>query len=148
LIPAVGFLPIDDHRVQRTIKTVETELIDKSGFVLRYRTDAGSAGDGLPAGEGAFLACSFWLADTYMLAGRLSEATQLFERLLELANDLGLLAEEYDAPRGALTGNFPQALTHVSLVHTAQLVSEGVSPGMPVGRWLGPRQRHEVGTSR
>ncbi len=137
LIPLVGFLPIDDQRVQGTIKMLETELMDNSGFVLRYRTDAAGAPDGLPAGEGAFLACSFWLADTYVLAGRLSEATAPLERLLELANDLGLLAEEYDAPRGALTGNFPQALTHVSVVQTAQLITEGISPGRPVGRWLG-----------
>jgi GH15 family glucan-1,4-alpha-glucosidase len=144
LVPLLGFLPIDDDRVEGTIKMVETELIDQSGLVVRYRTDPGGAVDGLLGGEGAFLACSFWLADTYVLAGRLSEATGLFERLLALGNDLGLLAEEYDAPRRTLMGNFPQALIHVSVVHTAQLITDGVEPGMPVARWLGPGQRREV----
>ena len=144
LIPLVGFLPVDDPRVKGTIKVIETELMDKSGLVLRYRSDADEAVDGLPAGEGAFLACSFWLADSYVLAGRLSDATALFELLLKTANDLGLLAEEYDASHGIQVGNFPQALTHLSVVHTAQLITNGVSPGLPVGRWLGQGHLHKV----
>ena len=95
---------------------------------MRNRTDAAGEADGLPVGEGAVLACSFWLTDTYVPASRLSEAAGLFERLLELANDLGLSAEEYDARRGTLMGNFPQALTHFSVVHTARLINDGVAP--------------------
>ena len=87
------------------------------GFVLRYPTDM--TNDGLPAGEGAFLACTFWLVDNLALIGRLDEATELFERLLSLRNDVGLLSEEYDARRGRLVGNFPQAFTHVGLVNSA-----------------------------
>jgi hypothetical protein len=94
-------------------------------------------------GEGAFLACSFWLADTYVLAGRLAEATLLFERLLELGSDLGLFAEEYDSDNDMQVGNFPQAFTHVSVVHTALLISEGVAPALSMGRWLGPAGRIE-----
>ncbi len=85
----------------------------------RYRTDHQGTADGLPGGEGAFLACSFWLVDNLALAGRLEEATRLFERLLELRNDVGLLAEEYDPSLGRLTGNFPQAFSHVGLVNSA-----------------------------
>jgi GH15 family glucan-1,4-alpha-glucosidase len=116
LIPLVGFLPIDDSRVRGTIAAIERRLV-VDGFVLRYHTH--ETKDGLPPGEGAFLACSFWLVDVYVLQGRLAEARRLFERLLELRNDLGLLSEEY-APRDRRQiGNFPQAFSHVGLVISA-----------------------------
>jgi GH15 family glucan-1,4-alpha-glucosidase len=116
----VGFLPPDDARVRGTIAAIERELIVE-GLVMRYSTDTGV--DALPTGEGAFLPCSFWLADAYALTGRRAEAEALFERLLALRNDVGLLAEEYD-PRGRrMLGNFPQALTHMALVNTARLLS-------------------------
>ena len=115
LIPQVGFLPIDDPRVTGTIAAVERELVHH-GLVLRYRTEGQ---DGLPPGEGAFLACSFWLADAYALSGRTEEAHRLFTRLLSLRNDVGLLAEEYDPVAGRQLGNFPQAFSHVGLVNTA-----------------------------
>lgn len=116
LIPAVGFLPIDDPRVQGTIAAIEKTLL-RDGFVLRY--DTAQSEDGLPAGEGAFLACSFWLADVYAMCGRLEEANALFDRLLALSNDLGLLAEEYDVVEQRLVGNFPQAFSHVAMLDTA-----------------------------
>ena len=116
-IPLLGFLPVSDPRVAGTVAAVEQELLE-DGFLHRYRTREHV--DGLPAGEGAFLACSFWLADVYVLQGRLDEAQALFERLLRLANDVGLLAEEYDVVEGRLVGNFPQAFSHVSLINTAQ----------------------------
>jgi GH15 family glucan-1,4-alpha-glucosidase len=120
LMPQVGFLPADDPRVLGTIAAVERELVIE-GLVLRYSTETGV--DALPAGEGAFLPCSFWLADSYLLTGRRAEGEALFERLLGLCNDVGLLAEEYD-PRGKhMLGNFPQALTHMALVNTARLAS-------------------------
>jgi GH15 family glucan-1,4-alpha-glucosidase len=116
LIPLVGFLPASDPRVQGTIEAIERELV-VDGFVLRYRSETGV--DGLPSGEGAFLPCSFWLVDCYELLGRHREAHELFERLLSLANDLGLLAEEYDPVEKRLLGNFPQAFTHLALVNSA-----------------------------
>jgi GH15 family glucan-1,4-alpha-glucosidase len=120
LMPQVGFLPPDDPRVLGTIAAIERELVI-DGLVLRYSTVTGV--DALPAGEGTFLPCSFWLADAYLLTGRRDEGEALFERLLGLCNDVGLLAEEYD-PRGQrMLGNFPQALTHMALVNTARLVS-------------------------
>ncbi|BFV55993.1 glycoside hydrolase family 15 protein [Kitasatospora sp. CMC57] len=111
-----GFLPPDDPRVVRTVDAVRTEL-DQDGFVRRYR--AAPDTDGLPGSEGAFLACSFWLADALALTGRRPEARELFERSLAVANDLGLLAEEYDPATGRQLGNSPQAFTHVALVNTA-----------------------------
>jgi GH15 family glucan-1,4-alpha-glucosidase len=117
LLPLVGFLPAADPRIRGTVAAVEHELL-RDGFVLRYRTHE-EAADGLPPGEGVFLPCSFWLADCYELLGRHDEALALFERLLGLANDLGLLAEEYDPQAGRLLGNFPQAFTHLALVNTA-----------------------------
>ena len=120
LIPQVGFLPPDDPRVLGTIAAIEQELII-DGLVLRYSTE--TAVDALPAGEGAFLPCSFWLADCYALTGRRAQAEALFERLLSLRNDVGLLAEEYDPRTGRMLGNFPQALTHMALVNTARLLS-------------------------
>jgi GH15 family glucan-1,4-alpha-glucosidase len=116
LIPIVGFLPPDDPRVLGTVAAIEHEL-DAGGFVLRYRTEAGA--DGLPPGEGAFLPCSFWLADAYALQGREPEAEALFERLLSLRNDVGLLSEEYDPKARRQVGNFPQAFSHLALVNTA-----------------------------
>jgi GH15 family glucan-1,4-alpha-glucosidase len=117
LLPLVGFLPASDLRVRGTIEAVERELL-QDGFVLRYRTREEGV-DGLPAGEGVFLPCSFWLVDCYELLGRHDEAHELFGRLVGLANDLGLLAEEYDPEAGRLLGNFPQAFTHLALVNTA-----------------------------
>jgi hypothetical protein len=118
MIPLVGFLPAHDPRMRGTIEAVERELVD-GGFVLRYRTaDTGDV-DGLSGREGAFLACSFWLADCLSLLGRDRDARQLLDRLLDLRNDLGLLSEEYDPVAGRLVGNFPQAFSHVSLVNSA-----------------------------
>ena len=116
LLAQVGFVEPSDPRYRGTVEAIERELMS-GGFVLRYRTD--KANDGLPAGEGAFLACSFWLADAYALIGRHDDAVALFERLLALSNDVGLLAEEYDASAGRFTGNFPQAFSHVGLINTA-----------------------------
>ncbi|RAI45593.1 glycoside hydrolase family 15 protein [Rhodoplanes roseus] len=116
LLPKLGFLPPDDPRVSATIRAIEEDLL-ADGFVLRYRTDR--TRDGLPPGEGVFLACSFWLVDAYVLQGRHAEARALFDRLLALRNDVGLLAEEYDVPAQRQVGNFPQAFTHVALVNSA-----------------------------
>jgi GH15 family glucan-1,4-alpha-glucosidase len=116
LIPLVGFLPPEDPRVRATIDCIERDLL-VDGFVLRY--DTRTADDGLPPGEGAFLACSFWLADAYMLVGRHADARKMFERLLSLSNDVGLLAEQYDPKLKRQVGNFPQAFSHVALVNTA-----------------------------
>jgi GH15 family glucan-1,4-alpha-glucosidase len=116
LMPCVGFLPVEDARVRGTIAAIERELL-VDGFVMRYQTE--SQVDGLPPGEGAFLACSFWLADVYILQGRRAEAENLFRRLVSLCNDVGLLSEEYDFRAGRLAGNFPQAFSHVGLVNTA-----------------------------
>jgi GH15 family glucan-1,4-alpha-glucosidase len=117
LIPLVGFLPPTDPRVLGTLAAIERELV-RDGLVLRY--DTGTGTDGLPPGEGAFLACSFWLADNYLLQGRLDDARALFERLLSLRNDLGLLSEEYDPADKRQLGNFPQAFSHLALINTAQ----------------------------
>jgi GH15 family glucan-1,4-alpha-glucosidase len=119
MIPKVGFLPADDPRVAGTVDAIQRELMH-DGFVLRYPTDDGS--DGLPPGEGAFLPCSFWLVDCLAMLGRRREATELFDRLAGLANDVGLLAEEYDPVGKRLVGNFPQAFTHVALVSSARLL--------------------------
>jgi GH15 family glucan-1,4-alpha-glucosidase len=117
LIPRVGFLPPDDPRVIGTIDAVREELAH-GGFLRRYSTD-GADVDGLPGGEGAFLVCSFWLADALYMTGRTKEARELFERLAELANDVGLLSEEFDPVTGRHLGNFPQAFSHIGLVNTA-----------------------------
>ncbi|GAA3113110.1 glycoside hydrolase family 15 protein [Planomonospora alba] len=119
LIPAVGFLPARDPRVVGTVEAIERELMS-DGFVLRYPVAKDNDVDGLPGGEGAFLACSFWLAEARAMIGRRREAVELFERLLSLRNDVGLLAEEYDPRYGRLVGNFPQAFSHVPLIHTAR----------------------------
>ncbi|WP_258863007.1 glycoside hydrolase family 15 protein, partial [Marinitenerispora sediminis] len=118
LIPEVGFLPYDDPRVVGTIEAIRDDLM-VDGFVLRYRTDREDVADKLPGDEGAFLACSFWMANALLSIGREKEARDLFERLLALRNDLGLLAEEYDPRTGRQVGNFPQAFSHVPLVTTA-----------------------------
>ncbi len=120
LLPQVGFLPPDDPRVLGTIAAIENSLV-VNGLVLRYSTS--SSVDALPPGEGAFLPCSFWLADCLVLTGRRAEGEALFERLLALSNDVGLLSEEYDLPAKRMLGNFPQALTHMAVVNTARLLS-------------------------
>jgi GH15 family glucan-1,4-alpha-glucosidase len=125
LIPITGFLPASDPRVTGTIEAIQRHLTE-AGFVLRYRTRESL--DGLPPGEGVFLACSFWLADCLILLGRRDEARELFERLCRLANDVGLLSEEYDPRSGRQLGNFPQAFTHVALVNTAMNLSNESKP--------------------
>jgi GH15 family glucan-1,4-alpha-glucosidase len=125
LLPTTGFLPPDDPRVRGTIDAIRRRLfID--GFVLRY--DTHTCADGLPPGEGAFLACSFWLADALLLCGRVAEARELFERLLDLRNDVGLLSEEYDTGAQRLVGNFPQAFSHIALVNTAHNLGHVAKP--------------------
>lgn len=131
LIPQMGFLPPDDKRVIGTIEAIQRELSTEDGFVLRYPTSGDDAGvDGLEGDEGAFLACSFWLADDLAMIGRVDEARRLFERLLSLRNDLGLLAEEWDARLQRQVGNFPQAFSHVPLIDTAlRLTASGAYVG-------------------
>jgi GH15 family glucan-1,4-alpha-glucosidase len=119
-IPLWGFLPIEDPRVQGTIRAVEKNLM-REGFMLRYDTQ--DTNDGLPGEEGAFLACSFWLVTAHARSGRRREAEELFERLLSLRNDLGLLAEEYDHKRKRLIGNFPQAFSHLALIEAAEALT-------------------------
>lgn len=125
LIPAVGFLPPEDQRVISTINAIEHDLFE-GGFVRRY--DTGATKDGLPPGEGMFLACSFWLADAYHLTGRDADPKALFERLLALRNDVGLLSEEYDTAHRRLVGNFPQAFSHIALVNTAHNLTHTEKP--------------------
>jgi GH15 family glucan-1,4-alpha-glucosidase len=131
LIPQMGFLPPDDKRVIGTIEAIQRELSTEDGFVLRYPTAGEEAGvDGLEGDEGAFLACSFWLADDLAMIGRVDEARKLFERLLALRNDLGLLAEEWDPRLQRQVGNFPQAFSHVPLIDTAlRLTASGAYGG-------------------
>jgi GH15 family glucan-1,4-alpha-glucosidase len=124
-IPLVGFLPVNDPRVTGTILAIEKDLL-VDGFVVRYDTQ--KTEDGLPPGEGAFLACSFWLVDAYALQGRFEEARRLFERLLTVCNDVGLLSEEYDPKDRRLIGNFPQAFSHVALVISAFNLSRAEKP--------------------
>jgi GH15 family glucan-1,4-alpha-glucosidase len=121
LMPHTGFLPASDPRVKGTVRAIEQSLL-RDGFVLRYSTEHGT--DGLPGSEGAFLACSFWLADNYAMAGRLNDAEALFDRLLGLRNHLGLLAEEYEPALKRQIGNFPQAFSHLALILTAQILEE------------------------
>jgi GH15 family glucan-1,4-alpha-glucosidase len=130
LLPLGGFLPGDDPRVRGTVEAIERNLLH-DGFVARYQTDPRGAVDGLPAGEGTFLPCSFWLADSRAMIGRHEDACELFDRLLDLRNDVGLLAEEYDPVSGRQLGNFPQALTHVCLVTTAAHLSDISLEGPP-----------------
>jgi GH15 family glucan-1,4-alpha-glucosidase len=126
LMPLVGFLPATDPRIRGTIECIEQRLA-VDGLVLRYDSDL--TNDGLPPGEGAFLACSFWLADAYVLLGRHDDARALFERLLALRNDVGLLSEEYDPVAKRFLGNFPQAFSHVALVATGLNLER--KPGRP-----------------
>ncbi len=125
LLPAVGFLPPGDARIRGTVDAIERHLL-VDDFVLRYDTTASL--DGLPPGEGVFLACSFWLADAYVLMNRHADARRLFERLLSLRNDVGLLSEEYDVVRQRLVGNFPQAFSHIALVNTAYNLTQVQKP--------------------
>ncbi len=127
LIPLVGFLPPEDPRVRATLAAIERDLM-VDGFVRRY--DTADSKDGLPPGEGAFLACSFWLVENFVQQGRLGEARALFDRLLALRNDVGLLAEEYDPRARRLVGNFPQAFSHVALVNAALALADGVGDGV------------------
>jgi GH15 family glucan-1,4-alpha-glucosidase len=126
LIPLVGFLPASDPRMSGTLRAVEERLLIDGEFVLRYETE--DAGDGLPPGEGAFLACSFWLVDNYVLQGRYGDARRLYERLLSRCNDVGLLAEEFDPVTGRMLGNFPQAYSHVGLINGALNLSRQEGP--------------------
>ena len=125
-IPLVGFLPPTDPRVLGTLAAIERRLVDADGLVRRYDTASGV--DGLPPGEGAFLACSFWLADNYVLQGRIDEARAQFARLCDRRNDVGLLAEEYDPRAARMLGNFPQAFSHIGLVNTALGLARAEGP--------------------
>jgi GH15 family glucan-1,4-alpha-glucosidase len=125
MLPLVGFLPPTDPRVRGTVHAIEARLLE-GGLVRRYETDPRV--DGLPGGEGVFLPCSFWLADNWALMGRRSDAAALFERLVGLCNDVGLLSEEYDVSAGRLVGNFPQAFSHVSLINSARSLLDHASP--------------------
>jgi len=132
LIPLVGFLPPDDARVRGTLRAIEERLLINGEFVLRYETEHGV--DGLPPGEGAFLACSFWLVDNYILQGRQVEARDLFARLLSRCNDVGLLAEEIDPATGRMLGNFPQAYSQVGLINCALNLSRQTGPAEQRGK--------------
>ncbi len=136
LLPMVGFLPATDRRMKATVRQIEKRLIH-NGLVQRYETATGV--DGLPPGEGAFLACSFWLVDNYRLQGRRAEAMALYTRLARLANDVGLMAEEYDPVAKQMLGNFPQAFSHVALVNSAI--------GLMQGQHAAPRRRASAGGS-
>ena len=142
LIPLVGFLPPDDPRVRSTVAAIEHDLTFE-GFIRRYRTH--KVDDGLPPGEGTFLACTFWMVDNLALQGRMDEAHALYERLVSLTNDVGLLSEEYDPQTRRFTGNFPQAFSHVALVHTGLNLmrheeSIAHATGHPPGHGQGPEQ--------
>ena len=139
MIPLVGFLPPGDPRANGTVAAIERDL-QRDGFVQRYTMDETSERvDGLPPGEGAFLACTCWLADNYALQGRLGEARQLFERVLEVRNDLGLLSEEFDPDARRLIGNFPQAFSHVGIINTARNLARAHGPA---------EDRHEEAVAR
>ncbi len=131
-IPLVGFLPPSDPRVRSTVEVIEKGLLS-NGFVMRYDPDDSEAIDGLKPGEGAFLPCSFWLVDCLNLIGRRQDALELFQRLLSIRNDLGLLSEEYDTANGRLIGNFPQAFSHVALVNSATNLISTSGPAMERG---------------
>ena len=136
LLPQVGFLAPDDPRVRGTVRAIERRLM-VDGLVMRY--DTAASDDGLPPGEGVFLACSFWLVDAYVLQHRWGDARRLFDRLLDLRNDVGLLSEEYDPHARRLVGNFPQAFTHVALVNSAL----NLTRAKPLAK-----QRAEAGTEQ
>ena len=134
LLPLVGFLPASDPRIKGSLTAVENRLLFEREFVLRYDTE--KVGDGLPEGEGAFLACSFWLVDNYTLQGRHRDARYLFERLLSRCNDVGLLAEQFDPSTGRMLGNFPQAYSHVGLINCALNLNRqsAVTRDQPLGK--------------
>jgi GH15 family glucan-1,4-alpha-glucosidase len=132
LIPLVGLLPASDPRVQGTLRAIEDKLLIDSEFVLGYEPD--NSADGLPAGEGAFLGCSFWLVDNYVLQGRYPEARKLFERLVSCCNNVGLLAEEVDPLTGRMLGNFPQAYSHVGLINCSLSLGRQTGPAEERGR--------------
>jgi GH15 family glucan-1,4-alpha-glucosidase len=132
MLALVGFLPATDDRVVGTVTAIEHRLC-ADGFVLRYAGDSRGEVDGLPGGEGAFLPCTFWLADNLILQGRHAEGAAMFDRLCGLANDVGLLAEEYDPAAGRFLGNFPQAFTHVALVNTAHNLASAAGPARARG---------------
>jgi pentatricopeptide repeat protein len=121
LLPLVGFLPARDKRIRCTVAEIEKRLLHK-GLVLRYETETGV--DGLPPGEGAFLACSFWLVEALALAGRVDEARTLFDDVVRRGNDAGLFSEEIDVHSGEMLGNFPQALTHIALMTAALCLAQ------------------------
>lgn len=132
MMPLVGFLPASDGRVQATVEAIKRELL-VDGFVLRYHPEASAGVDGLPPGEGAFLPCTFWLADCLNLLGRSEEAIELFQRVLCVRNDLGLLSEEYDTENKRMVGNFPQAFSHVALINSASNL--GMMPNQGAPEW-------------
>src|ERR1051326_2284154 len=121
-MPLTGFLPPDDARVRNTVDAIQRELV-QDGFVLRYRPQEENV-DGLPGREGVFLPCSFWLVDCLYLTGKKAEARELFERRVDLQNDVGLLSEEYDPATKRQLGNFPQAFSHVALINAALVLSD------------------------
>ena len=125
MMAEVGFLPATDLRIRGTVAAIENELV-RGGFVYRYRTASGV--DGLSNGEGAFLLCTFWLADIYTLMGRHADARRVFESLLAIRNDVGLLAEEYDPVARRQLGNFPQAFSHLGLIDTARNLTQREKP--------------------
>ncbi len=127
MMPLVGFLPATDPRVTGTVEAIQRELL-ADGFVKRYQAEVNSHVDGLEGGEGAFLPCTFWLADNLVLQGRVKEAKELFQCLLAIRNDVGLLSEEYDPENKTMLGNFPQAFTHVSLINTALNLTSTMGP--------------------
>ena len=138
LIPQVGFLPYEDPRVRGTVEAIEKNLM-ADGFVQRYRTE--ESDDGLPPGEGVFLACSFWMVSALKMLGRADDARRLFHRLLDLRNDVGLLAEEYDPKSKRQLGNFPQALSHIALINAAFEFNRMTSPGEQRAQ-SSPAQQH------
>jgi GH15 family glucan-1,4-alpha-glucosidase len=125
MLPAVGFLPTSDPRVRGTIEAIEKYMM-RDGFVLRH--DPREMSEERQPIEGAFLACTLWLADAHVLSGEIAKAQALFDRVVGIANDLGLLAEEFDSGEGRQTGNFPQALTHIALINTAHNLSDAKKP--------------------
>ena len=146
LMPVVGFLPGSDSRVKGTVEAIERELMP-GGLVLRY--DTSKVNDGLPPGEGVFLACSFWMVSSLKAIGRMDDARTLFERLLTLCNDLGLLSEEYDLTRKRLVGNFPQAFSHIALVNAAfDLEASSARPQVLKSVVPGPTRRNPANPAR
>ena len=141
LMPQLGFLPPHDPRVIGTIAAIERELVS-GPLVRRYSTDTGV--DGLKGDEGAFLACSFWLVDAYVLCGRLDDAHALFDRLLALRNDVGLLAEEYDGRGGRQLGNFPQAFSHIGLINSAHNLVKRKGPALQRAERIAPKHAQRV----